>query len=155
MVDIQALVFDWGDDVIRAINRWTDEQDKVREKLRNYRSLVSQYRACKELYESLYPSTTSTIKEDTIQAHSEITELERVVSQRIDLKQQMNDSLQEMADEIGHIMSMIKSLPPDEYTIVLRRYTLAQSMEDISEVTFISVRQCWEYHRRAIIRLAE
>lgn len=141
--------------MISASNRWTDNQDKVRQKLRDYRSLVSKYMACSELYNSLYPRVTTKLKPDRIQGQSDVFELETIVQQRMDMSDQMQRSLDAMSNEIGEIMGMIESLPPDEYTIILRRYTLAESMETVSEKTFISIRQCWEYHRRAIIRLAE
>ena len=141
--------------MISASNRWTENQDKIRHKLRNYRSLVNKYKACEELYNSLYPRVTATLKQDSVQSQSDLFELETVVDQRIDMKAQMQRSLDAMSSEIGQIMDMIKSLPPDEYTIILRRYTLAEPMEIVSEKILISVRQCWEYHRRAIIRLAE
>jgi hypothetical protein len=43
----------------------------------------------------------------------------------------------------------------DEYVVILRRYTLNESMEVISEKTFISIRQCWTIHGSAIRRLAD
>lgn len=141
--------------MICSSNRWTDAQNEVKKKLRSYRSLVSKQQACKDLYNSLYPRSTATLKADKIYVQSDMCELESIVQQRMDLKSQMDKSLEQMANEIGEIMEMIKSLPSDEYTIILRRYTMAESMETISERTFISVRQCWEYHRRAIVRLAE
>ena len=141
--------------MICSSNRWTDAQNEVKNKLRSYRSLVSKQQACKDLYNSLYPRSTATLKADKIYVQSDMCELESIVQQRMDLKSQMDKSLEQMANEIGEIMEMIKSLPSDEYTIILRRYTMAESMETISERTFISVRQCWEYHRRAIVRLAE
>lgn len=141
--------------MISSSNRWTDAQNEVKNKLRSYRSLVSKQQACKDLYNSLYPRSTATLKADKIYVQSDMCELESIVQQRMDLKSQMDKSLEQMANEIGEIMEMIKSLPSDEYTIILRRYTMAESMETISERTFISVRQCWEYHRRAIVRLAE
>ena len=141
--------------MIGVSNNWTDAQNEVRTKLRSYRSLVSKQQACEDLYRSLYPRSTATLKFDKIQNQTDMCELEAIVQQRIDLAAQMATSLEQMNKEIGEIMEMIKSLPPDEYTVILRRYTMAESMETISEKTFISIRQCWEYHRRAIIRLAE
>ena len=141
--------------MICSSNRWTDAQNEVKNKLRSYRSLVSKQQACKDLYNSLYPRSTATLKADKIYVQPDMCELESIVQQRMDLKSQMDKSLEQMANEIGEIMEMIKSLPSDEYTIILRRYTMAESMETISEKTFISIRQCWEYHRRAIVRLAE
>jgi DNA-directed RNA polymerase specialized sigma subunit len=150
-----AMASDMEVVVIGVSNNWTDKQNIVREKLRSYRSLISKYQACELLYESLYPRTTTKLKSDLIRTQSDAFEIESIVDQRIDIAKQMQSSLDQMVAEIGEIMEMIKSLPTDEYTIILRRYTLAQSMEDISDAMFISVRQCWEYHRRAIIRLAE
>lgn len=73
----------------------------------------------------------------------------------IDLKNQMANNLKAMQDEIDGIVDLIKALPPDEYTVIMRRYTLNERMEIVAEKTFSSTRHCWSLHESAVRRLAE
>jgi len=142
-----------------AIRGWSNSSepssiDKVKQRLRSYRTLVSKLDACTDLFERLYPSITQQFNSDPVQS-SNGNSNENRTHDLIDMKMQMAKSLQAMRDEIGEIMALIGGLPADEYVVILRRYTLNESMECISERTFISVRQCWSIHGSAIERLAE
>lgn len=141
---------------VRAWSKFDDscKIDSVKQKLRSYRTLVSKHKACTDLYDQLFPSITQVLSHDKIQSTGgNATENKTVAF--IDLRRQMTDSLQAMQDEISGIISMIQSLPADEYTVIMRRYTLNESMETISEKTFISIAQCWRMHESAVRRMAE
>ena len=71
------------------------------------------------------------------------------------MREQMNASMTDMAERIGGIIGIVKTLPADEYTVIARRYMLGQSMETVSALTFVSTRKCWSIHGRAIRRLSE
>jgi len=142
-----------------ALRNWSmfgdeDKVDQVKHKLRSYRTLVSKLDACTDLYERLYPSITQQYKADCVQVSGGNSNEERTHA-LIDMKAQMASSLQDMRNEISGIMEMIKRLPADEYVVIMRRYTLNESMESISEKTFISIAQCWRMHGSAVNRLAE
>jgi DNA-directed RNA polymerase specialized sigma subunit len=138
---------------IQVSSRWTDEEDRIRQRLRSYRALVSKHAACSELYESLYPRTTPRMTDDPIGGQSDMFELERVVDQRMDLRTIMDRSLRDMRDEIGAIMEMLRHLPPDEYTVMLRRYTIAETWEDIAQEMMYCERQVRRIHDRAVTRI--
>lgn len=131
-----------------------DKIDKVKLKLRSYRTLVSKLDACTDLYERLYPSVTQQYRQDTVQSSGGNSNEEKTHA-LIDMKRQMHESLEAMRREISGILEMIESLPCEEYVVIMRRYTLNERMESISEKTFISVRQCWNMHGSAIKRMAE
>jgi DNA-directed RNA polymerase specialized sigma24 family protein len=139
---------------IRVSSAWNDREDAVRKRLRSYRALVAQYRACEELCDSLFPSVTSRVQE--VESHgSAENPLEARTIDILDLQARMRSSLREMMDRITSISDMIRNLPPDENTVLLRRYMLGENMETVSEAMSLSVRQCWTKHGRAIRTLAK
>lgn len=131
----------------------TSKIDSVKIKLRSYRTLVSKYAACVDLFDRLYPSITQQFNSDVIQRGNDNSN-ETKTHALIDMRAQMADSLSAMQSEISEILELIKTLPPDEYVVIMRRYTLNESMEAISEKTFISIAQCWRMHGSAIKRIA-
>jgi DNA-directed RNA polymerase specialized sigma subunit len=139
---------------IRASNEWEDRENKVKERLRSYRSLTVQYRDCCDLFDRLYPKATSQFYPDKVMS-SGINTNEELILKRIDLESQMAESLRKMKDEMELIMKMIESLPAEESVVLLRRYTMAECMENVAEILQISVRHCWRLHKTAIQRLAK
>lgn len=139
---------------IRVSSSWSEREDQIRHRLRSYRALVSKLAACKDLYDTLFPKTTQTIHDDEPRGgERELFPLESIVQQRMDLSDIMGESLNEMRREIYNIMAVLKPLPPDEYTILLRRYTLAESWEEIEKSTKYCERQLRRIHDRAISRI--
>jgi hypothetical protein len=140
---------------IRSVNPWTDRQEEVRRRLRNYRALVAKHAACRALYDQLFPRTTARLSDEPHGGQVEMFELESVVSQRIDLSMQMARAMHDMQVEISAIIDMIKGLPADEYTILMRRYLMSQTWEEISRELRYCVEQAIRIHNRAIVRLGE
>ena len=143
---------------IRVSSHWDDKEEEIRRRLRSYRALVSKYDACVALFDTLYPRSTARITDDPHSGgsdESDLCELESIVQQRMDMSERMSASLQDMRHEIGGIMKLLQGLPPDEYTILLRRYTMAESMEEISQTMHISTRHCWRLHVKAIWRIVK
>jgi DNA-directed RNA polymerase specialized sigma24 family protein len=139
---------------IRVSSAWSDREEAVRKRLRSYRALVAQYRACEELCESLFPSITSRVQEVASRVSAENPVEARTID-ILDLQERMRHSLAEMMNRITSISDMIRDLPPDEHTILLRRYMLGENMETVSEAMSLSVRQCWTKHGKAIRTLAK
>jgi hypothetical protein len=139
---------------IRASNEWEDRENAVKKRLRSYRVLVSKHNACRDLLDSLQPNITSKVSGDKIMCSGNNSAEDKIVTW-LDLEHQMEKSLQDMRDEISDIMNLISLLDGDEFTVVLRRYTLNEGMEIISESIHQSVRHCWRLHESAISRLSK
>ena len=152
MVDIQALVFDWGDDVIRVSSHDEDIRQEVMKRLRRYRSKVAEYQACKELYDSLYPSGTGQLT-DMPPAKSDTYEPERWAQRRWDQSARMQESLDGMRDAIEDIEKLVDLLEGDQKTVLVRRYLLNQSYEQIAVKMNYCERQIYRMHDKAIGKL--
>lgn len=139
---------------IRASNEWEDRETAVKKRLRSYRVWVSKHNACRDLLDSLQPNVTSKVSGDKVMCSGNNSAEDKIVAW-LDLERQMEKSLQDMRDEISDIMILISQLDGDEFTVVLRRYTLNESMETISESIHQSVRHCWRLHESAIRRLSK
>lgn len=142
-------------DEIRVSSKLNDRENEIKKRLRSYLSLVSEYNARKELYDTLFPKQTSTIRDVPIAGKNEETELERIVYQRISLSKQMDRSLALMRDEIVDILSIMKGLPALETAVLVRRYTLGQTFEEISKEMHYCRGQVYRINCRAITRIAE
>lgn len=145
-----------------GIRSWNKQQEQVIKKLRNYRALVSKHKACKDLMNSLFPSTIQNIT-DTPKGGGEDLKMESLIDRRTNVRKQMEESLNELKIEIDEVIDLIRPLPPKEYTVVFRYYLLGEAMETVSANLIdcenkqkeISVRHCWRLHNRAISRLSE
>ena len=82
-----------------------------------------------------------------------LTEMESVVQQRMDLSDIMARSLADMQNELRAITDMLKPLPPDEYTVLLRRYTLGERWEEIAVKLNYCRAQVYRIHDKGIRRL--
>lgn len=140
---------------IRVIAPWTDAEEDIRRRLRHYRALVSQHEACKELYDQLFPGSTAQLSDEPRGGQLDMFPIESVVDQRLDLSRKMARSLHDMQTELASIMNLIKELPPSEYTILLRRYMMAESWEQIGQRLGYCQEQAIRIHNRAIVRLGE
>jgi DNA-directed RNA polymerase specialized sigma24 family protein len=140
---------------IRVSSRWSDREDDIRAKLRSYRSLVGKHKACAELYETLFPRMTQRFSDEPRGGQVEIFELESIVDQRMNLAMQMERSLHEMQVESNRIMGLLNCIPPDEFTIILRRYMKAQSWEEIAKAMNYCESHVRRKHDRAITRIGQ
>jgi hypothetical protein len=138
---------------IRASNEWEDREAAVKKRLRSYRVLVLKYNACRDLLDSLQLNVTSKASGDKVMCSGNNSAEDKIVT-RLDLERQMEKSLQDMRDEIAQIMNLISLLDGDEFIVVLRRYTLNESMEITSKFIGKSIVHCWRIHGRAISKIS-
>ena len=137
-----------------GIRSWSYQQELVRKRLRDYRYLVSKYKSCRDLMDSLYPGSTQRMS-DMPKGGGDDCKMESLIDRRTDLHCQMQESLKAMQDEIGAVISLIKPLPANEYTVVNRYFLMGESMDIVAEHAGISTRHGWRLHNQAICRLSE
>jgi DNA-directed RNA polymerase specialized sigma24 family protein len=116
---------------------------------------VSKPKACSDLYDTLFPRQTQRFSNEPHSGQIGMFEIDSVVDQRIDISRQMEQSLHDLKTECDSVMRLLDGLKPDEFTVILRRYMQAESMEDIAEKMQLSVRHCWRLHGDAIWRMAK
>ena len=138
--------------MIKCSNRWSDDEQEVIMMLRSYRPRIAKLRASIEVKELVLPSSTSRYGEGG-PCGSGDNSAERKVHAIVDLRLQMQGDIENQRFQIDLIDEWMKSLPPDEYTVIMRRYVLAQNMEKISMETHWSVRNCWRHHYHGLQRL--
>ena len=125
------------------------DNETVRERLKNYRSLVLKYEAYQMIYDQLYPRITPVLS-DVPKGQPEGNALEKLVERRIDLREKIIEIQSKMRDEIDEIMRMIGTLKDDEQTIIIFRYINGMSWKKINRKMNYSERQCYYIHNRAI-----
>lgn len=131
------------------------EQDKVnciQQMLLSYRWLVSDYKACKSLYDELYPSGTIKLS-DMPKNEIDTYEPERWAIKRIDMRDQMARSLDEMREKYEGIEKMISALPHDQHCVIMRKYMLGETFEQVARSLSYSERSIKYIHNKAIRRL--
>lgn len=138
----------------RVSNELEDKRQEILQSLRHYRSMVANYQACKELYDSLFPSATQMLT-DMPKAPTEEYEPARYADRRLDLRARMERSLVEQQEEADRIFSFLNVLQPEESLVLIRRYMIGESMEQVAAKVNYSIRWCWIYHERAITHIAE
>ena len=141
--------------MIGVSSRWNDREEEIRHRLRSYSALRSKHAACLELYNSHFPRSTARITDEPRGGQMALTEMESVVQQRMDLSDIMARSLADMQNELRAITDMLKPLPADEYTVLLRRYTLGERWEEIAVKLNYCERQVWRIHDKGIRRLGD
>lgn len=120
--------------------------------LRRYRSKVAEYQACRDLYNQLYPSGTIQLT-DMPKAATDTYEPERWAQRRWDQRDRMERSLDQMRDALADIERMVDKLDGDYKTVILRRYMLNESYEQISERLHCHRNTVKNWHDKAIYRL--
>lgn len=137
---------------IRVSSAEEDRRNEITTTLRHYRSRVAEYKACRDLLDELYPSGTQVLS-DMPKAQTDSYEPERWAQRRWNHKERMEKSLQEMLGALETIESMTDVLRGDEKAVIVRRYFLGETMEQIAETMERSRAWCFETHRRAIEQL--
>ncbi len=140
--------------MIRASNPYEDRRNEILYQLRHYRSSVANYQACKELYESMFPSGTQMIT-DMPHCQSTTFEPERWAERRMNQKERMGLSLEKMREECDDILKLISLVDGDYNTVLVRRYLLNESYEIISEKMHCHRNTIKNWHDRAIRKLIE
>lgn len=131
------------------------EQDKVnciQQMLLSYRWLVSDYKACKSLYDELYPSGTIKLS-DMPKNEIDTYEPERWAIKRIDMRDQMARSLDEMREKYEGIEKMISALPHDQHCVIMHKYMLGETYEQMEKKLNYVKRSLIRIHNRAINNL--
>ncbi len=133
-----------------------DKRETVSRMLRQYRAMVANHQACKELYESLYPSITTSFSESVIMP-SKQNYTEDSMVKILDHRAYCLRSLIKQAEEIRRIDDAVYSLPADEQLIVRKYYMSGKwmSMEEIAEEIHASIESCWRWKRKAIDHLVK
>ena len=139
---------------IRVSSADEDRRTAIILTLRRYRSKVAEYQACRDLYNQLYPSGTQMLS-DMPKAPTESYEPERWAVRRWDQRERMEISLQAMRDALSDIEHMVDRLDGDYKTVILRRYLLNESWEDIAEKLHCERTTAWRWHNNAIWRLVK
>ena len=142
--------------MIGVSNKWSDMEAKAIKPIKQYRLLVKNYNACKELYESLYPSITSTIKTDVVMTLGGNSAEDKMIN-ILDHRAHCRADLYKQKAFIDKIEETVKSLPPDEQFIIRRYYMSEQrvNMEEIAEELHAGVQSCWRWRRKAVQKLVE
>jgi DNA-directed RNA polymerase specialized sigma24 family protein len=139
---------------IGVSNSWTDAENEIADKLRSYRPLVAKYKACLALYNDLFPSTTTHLKEVPITGSGENMGETKVI-RVVDLRLQMRKDLERQLAEINKIKAMLDVLDPEEQAILTRLYFLGQRIQKISLEMYRSESSCWKLRRRALKKLVK
>lgn len=139
---------------IRTTSAWGDREAKVIEHLKSYRKLVLKHRAIQELLDLMEPSCVARITADP-KSHQPGNRVEMQLVSSIEVHDQYRMNLDELQANINSIACLIRTLPDDEYTVIMRRYMLGESMETVSGKVFLSERRCWAIHGDGIRRLSE
>jgi len=139
--------------MIRVSSDLEDQCIAIGTLLRRYRSMVSNYQACKDLYESLYPSNTQHFSDMPKSQSSDTFEPERWAQRRMDQEERMKVSLEGMRVEYENVEKIIDKLTGDYNTVLTRRYLLNESYEIIADKMHYSVRTVKYLHNRSIQKL--
>jgi DNA-directed RNA polymerase specialized sigma24 family protein len=135
--------------VIGVSNNWTDNQNKIIKKLRNYRSMVANYQACKDLYDQLFPSGTQVLS-DMPKTHSDTYEPERWADKRWSQSERMKRSLDDMREELEEVVAIINLVDGNYNSVLIRRYMLNESWEAIAIKMNCDRTTAWRWHNKAI-----
>lgn len=139
---------------IRVSNAWSDREAIVVDLLRKYRALVCKHNTMLDLLHMMDPSCTARITDEP-RAGSGGNRVERQVIASIEVREQYQKNIAELQANIDSIARLIRTLPDDEYSIIMRRYMLGERMEVVGEKLYMSVRKCWDLHGSGIRRLSE
>ncbi|MDD5459964.1 MAG: hypothetical protein PHF37_11300, partial [Phycisphaerae bacterium] len=84
---------------IRTSSKYQEQYDEICKRLRRYRSKVAEYQACKDLYDTLFPSATGTLT-GMPKSQTDTYEPERWAERRISQRERMVRSLEAMREAI-------------------------------------------------------
>lgn len=139
---------------IRVSNKLSESQFAVIKILRSYRAKVAEHQACKELYDSMFPSCVQQMS-DMPMYRSDVFEPERWACKRERQVELMQESLEKMRDAYLEIEHLIDSLDGYQKIVVMRRYIFNESYEDISAKIHCHRHTARRWHDQAIDIMAE
>jgi hypothetical protein len=138
--------------LIRASSKESDAFAEITHRLRQYRSMVANYQACRQLYDELFPSCTPIIT-GMPRVETDTYEPERWAQKRLNQREMMEKSLDAVLAQYTAIENLISSLEPEENCVLTRRYLMGERMEQISDTMHYSIRWCWAKHNSAIRKI--
>lgn len=121
-------------------------------RLRHYKSMVNDYKACCEIYDMLFPSGTGSIS-DMPRNRSDVFEPERWAERRLNQRDLMAKSLDAMREEYENIEQVINMLTGNYKTVLIRRYVLGESNELTAERMACHRNTVQNWHDAAIRKL--
>lgn len=139
---------------IRVSSADEDKRTDIILRLRKYRAKVQEYQACKELYDSLFPSGTHQLT-DMPRAQSDVYEPERWTYRRLDQSERMQKSLNQMLDALDDIEKLTDLVEGEQRTVLVRRYLMNESWETISMKLHCERTTVWRWHNKAIDMIAK
>ncbi len=142
-----------GRSVIGVSSDAEDRRIEILLTLRRYRSKVAEYQACRDLYNQLFPSGITQMA-DMPKSVSDAYEPERWAQKRWGQRDRMEQSLNQMREALEDIEQLVDVLDGDYKTVVLRRYLLNESYEQIADKLHYSLRTIKYKHRQAIEKIA-
>ena len=142
--------------MIGASNKWTEKENEVLLPIKQYRYLVKNYIACQDLYESLYPSITSTIKDDVVMSGGGNLAEDKMMN-ILDHRAHCLADLHKQREVIAHIENSINFLPVNERIVIRKFYMNEQkmNMEQVAEEIGVCVETCWKWRRKGVDRLVK
>lgn len=140
--------------MIRVSSADEDRRVEITLTLRRYRSKVAEYQACRDLYNQLFPSGTIQLT-DMPKAATDTYEPERWAQRRWDQRDRMERSLDQMRDALADVERMVDLLDGDYKTVILRRYLLNESWEEIADKLHCERTTAWRWHNKAMWRLVK
>lgn len=108
--------------------------ESVLDKLNSYQALVIEYKAAKELYDTIQPVIVRPLTKEP-RGRSELTEIERVVQKRMPIGSNMNQSLKLIQKRINEIDDMIQLADDPMMKLTLSmRYQYGYTIEKTAEL---------------------
>lgn len=135
--------------MIKVSSASEDKRVEVILRLRRYRSKVGEYQACKELYDSLYPSGVQVLS-DMPMHRSDVFEPERWADRRINQAERMQRSLDAMREALDDVAKLTDLVDGDLRTVLILRYMLNKSWEQIAEQMHVARITGIRWHDKAI-----
>jgi DNA-directed RNA polymerase specialized sigma24 family protein len=135
--------------MIRVSNKWTDDENDLKSRLRSYRALVIEYQACKALYDTLFPSCTARLS-DMPKAQSDGYEPERWADKRMTQSERMARSLEDMQRAYLDIEDLMNGLDGDQRAVIIRKYMLNETWDKIADELHCCEKTARTWHDKGI-----
>lgn len=118
--------------MIRVASAYEDQRAAIISRLRAYRSMVANYQAHKDLYDSLFPSAVQRTS-DMPPCRTEVHEGDRYADRRLEQFAKMELALLARCEAYRDIEGLIEGIPDTtQQTVIVRRYVLNESWEAIA-----------------------
>ena len=141
---------------IKTSNKWGEVEQDVIKTLRSYRTRIAKLNASRAVVNMAFPSAPIANYDVIGGTPGKGTNTAEIgVHNFLDMRGQMWNDIAKQEEVIRAIYDWMNTLPPDEYTVINRRYVLNQNMQKIEFETCWSVRSCWRLHYHGLKHLSE